>query len=143
MSAAHLPSRLEPLVSPAPMANALMEACWYILWRSDGLLMGCHLSGHIFPLPPTKCHHIGRCSGSPAGWAEQAGEVRSTQPQLHTGGHQDGQVTGKAKFFSYLRQCLSVTVQQGNATAVMGTVEGTTSSLISFLDCVSFECVPF
>ena len=39
------------------------------------------------------------------------------------------QVTGEAKSFSYLRQHLSVTVQRGNATAVMGTMGGTTPSV--------------
>ena len=46
------------------------------------------------------------------------------------------QVTGEAKLFSYLRQRLIVAVQRGNATAVMGTMGGTTSPLISFLDCL-------
>ena len=46
------------------------------------------------------------------------------------------QATGEAKSFSYLRQLLSVAVQRGNATAVMGALGGTTSLLISFLDCL-------
>ena len=46
------------------------------------------------------------------------------------------QVTGEAKSFSYLWQRLSVAVQRGNAAAVMGTMGGTTSPLISFLDCL-------
>ena len=42
------------------------------------------------------------------------------------------QVTGEAKF-SYLWQRLSVAVQQGNATAVMGTMGAPPPLLISFL----------
>ena len=36
------------------------------------------------------------------------------------------QVTGEAKSFSYLQQCLSVAVQLGNAAAVMGSMGSTT-----------------
>ena len=42
------------------------------------------------------------------------------------------QVTGEAKSFSYLRQHLSVAVQRGNATAVMGTMGGTISGFDFF-----------
>ena len=42
------------------------------------------------------------------------------------------QVTREAKSFSYLRQGLSVAVQRGNATAVMGTIGGTTPSVDFF-----------
>ena len=42
--------------------------------------MGRHLSGHICPLPPTKCHQRGTGQwGSP-----------KPMPYLHTGGHRDG-----------------------------------------------------
>ena len=37
------------------------------------------------------------------------------------------QVTGETKSFSYLQQRLSVTVPQGNAAAVMGSMGSTTS----------------
>ena len=37
------------------------------------------------------------------------------------------QVTGKTKSFSYLQQCLSIAVPQGNAAAVMGSMGSTTS----------------
>ena len=56
------------------------------------------------------------------------------------------QVTGEAKSF-YLRQCLSVAVQQGNAAAVMGTMGGTTSPFDFFSQLPFFlegtECFPF
>ena len=45
------------------------------------------------------------------------------------------QVTGVAKLF-YLRQRLSIAVQQGNATAVMGTMGALLPPLILFLDCL-------
>ena len=42
------------------------------------------------------------------------------------------QVTGEAKSFSYLRQRLSIAVQQGTAAAVMGALGGTTSPFVFF-----------
>ena len=57
-------------------------------------------------------------------------------------------VIGEAKLFSNLQQCLFVTVQQVNATAVMGKMWDTTSPFDFLSDSLSFfgwdtECLSF
>ena len=82
--------------------------------------MGCHLSGHIYPLPP-KCHQRSRCSGSPEKYAALNQHYNFTLVAIETAGPFGSeafaflrelgcrlkQVTGKANLFSYLRQRLS------------------------------------
>ena len=139
MFADHLPSRPEPTAlsrSNGKCPNGVM----LVHWRSSRLLMWTPC-----PLPPTKCHQRDRDSGSP-GWVEQAEKYAAlnqchnfTPVAIETAGPLGPESfmflreldchlkAGSQVVLLYLQQCLSVTVQQGNATAVRGTMGDSTS----------------
>ena len=136
------------LVSPAPMASALMESPWYP-GGVVGSLCGTPPARTLLPPPTYQVPPERQVQWQP--WLSGASR-RSTQPSINaTTSHRCmaietagpfgpetfaflrdlgcrlKQATGEAKSFSYLRQRLSVAVQLRNAAAVMGTMGGTTS----------------
>ena len=156
ISAAHLPSRLEP-TGLSCSNDKHPDRVALVPWRSGRLLVwdatcpDTFASSHL----PSATREAGAVAAL-AEWSKQEKYIRSPQPtpHLHTGDHRDSrpfwardfhvlrelgcrlkQVTGEAKSFSYLRR-LSVVMQQGNATAAMGSMGAPPPLLISVLDCL-------
>ena len=147
MSAAHLPSRLEP-TGLFRSDGKRPDGVTLVPWRSGRLLVWDATCPDTFA--PSHLPSATREAGAVAAQAERSKrEKYSALDQCHTFtpvaietagpfgpetfsflrelGCRLKQVTGEAKSFSYLRQRLSIAVQRGNAASVMGTMGGNTS----------------
>ena len=152
LSAAHLPSRLEP-TGLSRSDGKRPDGVTLVPWKSGRLLVWDATCSETFA--PSHLPSATREAGTVAAQAEQSKQEKYaalnqchifTPVAIETAGPfgpetflclrdlgcRLKQVTGEAKSFSYLRQHLSVAVQWGNAAAVMGTMGGTTSSIDFF-----------
>ena len=147
MSAAHLPSRLEP-TGLVRSDGKRPDGVTLVPWKSGRLLVWDSTCPDTFA--PSHLPSATREAGAVAAHAERCKQEKySALDQCYTFtpvaietagpfgpetfsflrelGCRLKQVTGEAKSFSYLQQRLSIAVQRGNAASVMGTMGGSTS----------------
>ena len=152
MSAAHLPSRLEP-TGLSRSDGKRPDGVTLVPWKSGRLLVWDATCPDTFA--PSHLPSATREAGAVAAQAERSKQEKyaalnqchiftpvaietagpfgpETFSFLRDLGCRLKQVTGETKSFSYLRQRLSVAVQRGNAAAVMGTMGGTSPSIDFF-----------
>ena len=137
MTAAHLPSRLEPtglFRSDSKRPDGITLASWRMLSAQT------HLLPPTYQGPPVRqvqwqpllskasmrstWTSINATSSHP--WLSRRQVPLGQKPSRELGSRLK-QVTGETKSFSYLQQCLSVAVQRGNAATVVGSMGSTTS----------------